>query len=332
MFTRSLLTGALLALLLTTVTPAAQDRPRETPQPAERIPFPGVDISDDEADDETSDEPRPFAEHFLTDPRDSPEIVVSGQPLERLRWAADAPAYPGDLPGSFRATYDANAEAGLFGLSLPQPYDQQSTFSAAAAFVIHSDGYHADPDGFFQISWGLWNSVTTGLNRTGSAEDYSGDTFELIEFDYFPNVSPWFGGPFVAPTIFGRAAVDDPSFEFNGAFANLTSLFGLQVDLPLDLPLLAVLEHRPGLDATTVQVYRIVSADGVLSLQGAVGPVSLDWLVLREYTVDTVGLTLWSDGFSGPDPSVTATVTYHAWVVLPGLTRPEELLRAVTGR
>ena len=77
-----------------------------------------------------------------------------------------------------------------------------------------------------------------------------------------------------------------------------------------------------------VQVYRIVGADGVLPLQGAVGLVPLDLLSLRDYEVDAVGLTLWNDGFSGPTPSLTATLTYHALVVVPRLVaRPEDLLQ-----
>ena len=329
MRTRTLFLPALLAFLLPAAALAATHRPHHALQATGSIAF--GDDDDEGSDDETTDEPRPFAEHFVTDPRNRPETVTSGLPYERLEWNDDMPAYPGDMPGSLTATYDANAPAGLFGLPLPQHYDQQATFTAAAAFVLHSDGFHADPNGFFQISWGLWNSATTGLDRTGNPADYATDTFELLEFDYFPNVSPWFGGPFVVPTLFGRAAVDDPAFEANGAFANITSLFGLQVDLPFDLPLFAVLEHRPALDSMTVQVYRIVATDGVISLQGAVGPLSLDLLVLREYELDSVGLTLWNDGFSGPSPSVTATLTYHAWIVVPGLARPEELLQVGLG-
>jgi hypothetical protein len=328
MRTRILVLTAVLGLLLPAAASADPHRPHQALQAMGSATLEGRD--DEGSDDETTDEPLPFVEQFLTDPRDNGDAVVSGQPYARLEWNADEPAYPGDSPGSLSATYDAGAEAGLFGLPLPQSYDQDATFTAAAAFVIHSEGFFADPDGFFQISWGLWNDATTGLNRTGNLDDPA-DAFELIEFDYFPNVSPWFGGPFVAPTVLGAAAVDDPSFEYNGAFANIASLFDLQVDLPQDVPLLAVLEHRPELDSLTVQVYRIVTTDGLISLQGAVGPVSLDLLVLREYDVDSVGLTLWTDGWGGNNPAVTATLTYHAWIVVPGLVRPEALLQMGAG-
>jgi len=123
---RTLLLTALLALLLLVVVPAPAQRTYHALQPADFIGRVGDDdrsndeSADDETSDETSDEPRPFAEYFVTDPRSNPDTVVAGRPYDRLAWNADAPAYPGDAPGSLTAAYDANAEAGLFGLPLPQ--------------------------------------------------------------------------------------------------------------------------------------------------------------------------------------------------------------------
>ncbi|NIS30840.1 MAG: hypothetical protein GWN07_11050, partial [Actinobacteria bacterium] len=65
-----------------------------------------------------------------------------------------------------------------------------------------------------------------------------------------PNVSDFFGGPFLSPTAFG---VEPPSSD---AFANAAFSFGVEVALPLGEPLLAVLEHRPDVDAMTTTVYR----------------------------------------------------------------------------
>jgi hypothetical protein len=246
--------------------------------------------------------------------------VVAGEALSRLSWQADGPAFPGDVPGSLSAVYDAGRSAGWFGWSLPRSFDAGDTFSAAAAFVIRSEGFSAEPDGFFQISWGLWNSAATGLDRTGSFQDFTADTYELIEFDYYPNVSPFFGGPFLAPAVFGA--------EVNGdAFANFTSLFDLDVALPLDTPLLAVLEHRPDLDVVVLGVHRIVDSGRVVPLDGAVGGAPLAFLSSREYELNTIGLTLWADGFGGPTPAVVATLDFHALTVASGLVgRPEALL------
>ena len=247
---------------------------------------------DDGAANET---PVVFAEFFETDPLSAAGTVVAGEALTRLSWQPDAPAFPGDVPGSLQAVYDSRLAAGWFGWLLPRAFDANDTFSAAAAFVIRSEGYAADPDGFFQISWGLWNSTVTGLNRTGSFQNFATDTYELIEFDYFPNVSPFFGGPFISPSIFGAEVGQD-------GFANFTTVFDLDVALPLDVPLLVVIEHRPGLDALVLGVHRIVDSAHVLPLNGAVGVAPLDGLSLREYDVDTIGLTLWHDGFGDRFP------------------------------
>ena len=276
-------------------------------------------------DDEGSDEPEVLlAEYFETDPLSGLNTVVTGDPLPRLAWVADAPIYPGDRPGSLTAIYDASAPAGLFGFPLGQLLTQDEPFAVAAVFVIDPEGFEADPDGFFQISWGVWNSLTTGLNRTGNFDDFAVDTFELIELDYFPNVSPLFGGPFLAPSLFGEAVGDPPD-----GFANFTSLFGLEVGLPKGVPLLAVLEHRPPDSALVLQVYRVLTSHSLRPLNSAVGFAALEFLGLPLYEVDTLGLTLWNDGFGGTAPDVLASVEYHALVAIRGLPgRPEELLDA----
>jgi hypothetical protein len=258
--------------------------------------------------------------YFDEDPLTDPAAIHAGDALDRLQWQADPAAFPGDRPGSLRAIYDSSRPAGWFGFRLPGEFLADDTFSAAAAFVIESDSFAADPNGFFQISWGLWNAEHTGLERTGSFADFAADTFQLIEFDYFPSVSPFFGGPFLSPGIFGSDVSGD-------AFSNFSSLFGLEVGLPFDVPLLAVIEHRPDLDVVVLSVHRIVDSGRVVPLNGAVGSAPLAFLALREYDLNTIGLTLWTDGFGGSTPAVVATLDFHALCVVAGLVgRPEELL------
>jgi len=190
-------------------------------------------------------------------------------------------------------------------------------------WVIESAGFSADPDGFFQISWGLWNRTETGLNRTGNLDSFASDAFELVEFNWFPNVSPFFGGPFLGPSVFGEATGDNPDAFSNGGF-----LFGLEVDLPFDTPLLTVMQHRPGDDAVVAQVFTIDGDGRVLPLNGAVGIVPLAFMASRQYEVDAIGPTLWNDGFGGPDPAVRAHVVYHAIIVRPGrVSDPRSLLQ-----
>jgi len=261
-----------------------------------------------------------FVRDFGSDPRLDDQAIVEGAALDRLDWQSDAPAFPGDAAGSLTALYDSSMPAGWFGFRLPGSFTEEDVFTAGAAFVIRSAGFDADPNGFFQISWGLWNSVTTGLNRTGSFLSFAADTFELIEFDYYPSVSSFFGGPFLAPSAFGTEVAGD-------AFANFTSLFDLEATLPLDVPLLAVIELRPDVDAFVLSVHRIVDSGRVVPLNGAVGVAPLQFLAPRNYEVDTIGLTLWNDGFGGSSPALTATLDFHLLTATSGLVdRPEDLL------
>ncbi len=330
-FLGSVLSGLLLALLIPTADFAQDTRDRTWSTFGTRVDGELSRVGrDDEGDDDSSDDgggdgPIVFGRYFVTDPRLDPDAVANAAALDRLEWQSDDAVFPGDAPGSLTALYDANLPAGLFGFGLPAPLSVDDTFTAAAAFVINSEGFSADPNGFFQISWGLWNSTATGLDRTGSFVNFAADTFELIEFDWFPNVSPFFGGPFIAPSVFGVEVDGD-------AFNNFSSLFGLQVNLPFDVPLLAVLEHRPDVDALVLSVHRIVDAGRVVPLDAAVGVARLDFLAMRDYDVDTIGLTLWNDGFGGATPAVVATLDFHALTAVSGLAdRPEEMLSVGLG-
>ncbi len=248
---------------------------------------------------------------FGTDPAEDPGLVVAGAALDRVTWNDDAPAFPGDLPGSLTADYTSDLPAGWLGWPLPEPVTRDDPFVAVAVFVIEPDGFVADPYGYFQVSWGLWNAETCGLERTGSPASAAGDTFQLAEFDWFPNVSPWFGGPWLSPSLFGVADPDNPLFETYGAFANMT--FGsVEVALPLGEPLLAVMEHRPTEGVMVVQVFSLGEAGLPVPVPGAVAVVPLGWLSRPEYAFDTIGITLWHDGWQwGENPALAGRVTYH---------------------
>lgn len=270
-----------------------------------------------------------LVERFSTDPTDSDNLVLAGAGLDRVSWDPGPAAWLGDHPGSAVATYDASAAPGLFGFRLAHKLDQNDVFSFAALIRIRSEGFVADPNGFFQISFGLWNSATTGLDRTGDLTSFAGDTFDLVELDWFPNVSPFFGGPYLSPSVFGAADTDSPAFPALGSFANASFAFGPEAPLPLDQPLLAIVEHRPDLDAVTFTVQRIVGARAALPVQAAAVVVGLAGLPERQYTLDSAGLTLWRDGFGGDAPAaLQATVELHGLVVRRGLFgRAEEALQ-----
>ncbi len=263
---------------------------------------------------------------FMSDPLSRADILIEGEALERQTWQEDQPAFPSDRPGSLVALYDSRLEPGRFGIPLPDVWNQDDTFTAAAVLVIESEGFSADPNGFFGISWGLWNTEEPGLNRTGDLSDFAADTFEVMEWAWFPNVSSFFGGPFLSPALFGEANAADPLFPFLGGFSNFA--FGTtQVVLPLDEPLLALIQHLPEADAMVFSVSRIVNGGHLVPVPGAMAVIDLTTLPVRTYNLDALGLTLWQDGFTGETPSVDVTVTYHHLVALPGeVNRLESLL------
>jgi len=254
--------------------------------------------------------PRVVSERFETDPLTRADIVLEGDALARLTWNDDAPAFHGDRPGSLTALYDSRRPAGRIGWPLPTSWDQSDSFRASAVFVIDPDGLVADPFGFFQISWSLWNSKHTGLERTGTFTSFAADTFDLVEFAYFPNVSPFFGGPYLSPSMFGVADPDNAAFDALGGFVNFT--FGsVAAELPVGQPLVTVLSHRPAEGVLVATVATIDSRGVRVPVPGAVAVVPLDSLPVREYALDTLGLTLWHDGFGGDPPSLRAEVVFH---------------------
>lgn len=254
---------------------------------------------------------------FSTNPIADPEVILDGDVLDRLTWHDDAPAFDGDVGGSLAARYDSSLPPGRIGWSLPETWTEDTPFVAAAVFVVDPEDFHADPDGFFQISWGLWNTAATGLNRTGSPEGPA-DTFELVEFDYFPNVSPEFGGPYLSPAVFGVANPEDPLFDAFGAFANAGFAFGFPLALPMGEPLVAGIEHRPAADAVVFTVHRILEGGELLPVDGAVRVVDLGFLAVREFAVDALGLTLYQEGFPGEEVDLRADVIFHAVGARPG--------------
>ncbi|HKN46910.1 MAG TPA: hypothetical protein VJ144_02960, partial [Candidatus Polarisedimenticolia bacterium] len=143
----------------------------------------------------------------------------------------EPPHFPGDRAGSLRVLYDTTVPAGRLATPLGRMLSIDDGFSFGAILTIRSEGFEATPDGFDQIAFGLWNASTTGIERTG----FPSDSFDLIEFDYFPNVSPAFGGPFLSPTVFGG--------DVGGNAFNNFTFASTEVALPLDVPLLCQAEY-----------------------------------------------------------------------------------------
>ena len=100
-------------------------------------------------------------------------------------------------------------------------------------FEILSNNFFADPNGFAQIAFGLVNGTTTGNDRSGGIGHLtdpagigsSGDTYDAVTFDYFPNVSPFFASPSLTTTIFTSKTGSEPAFsDINSPFGDESAL------------------------------------------------------------------------------------------------------------
>ncbi len=236
-------------------------------------------------------------ERFAADPltaQTANPFFLDGDVADHFTYLpAEPPHFPGDRPGTLRVVYDTTIPAGRISTPLGQSLSLGDDFSLGAILTIRAEGFVAMPDGFDQISFGLWNSHTTGLNRTV----FPSDSYDLAEFDYFPNVSPDFGGPFLSPSIFGGNVGDN-------AFNNFT-FQSSQVQLPFDVPLLCQLRYTATTRKLAVTVSRL--AAGVFFQPVPLAAVTVDLSIINPtLLVDSLGIAAYFEGF----PSLHAVVDY----------------------
>jgi hypothetical protein len=255
-----------------------------------------------------------LVEEFAADPfvdagGGRPVFERRGAPEAFIWEPATPPAFAGDAPGSLLTRYDTLESTARAFAPLSRALGPADDFTVSAVFVIRPEGFFADPFGFAQISFGLMNRGTTGDDRTGDTVDSHADSFDLLEFDYFPNISPFFGGPFTGGSAFGAAAGDD-------AFGNF-SFASVPLDLPLGEPLEAVLAHRAEEGIVEISVARVLQ-------DGSRAPLLAAPAVLRTaslapgFALDALGIFAWHDGFnifSGSGRSLRADVEYHRLAV-----------------
>lgn len=253
-----------------------------------------------------------FAQAVVTDFTSDPLAPQGHNPLFVLRGPgaaqfvhepASAPRFPGDRPGSLAVTYDSLEPTSRLYTALGDGLTQDDDFVFGAILTIRPDGFAPDPFGFHPIALSVFNSVTTGDDRTGDLSDFSADTFDTAEFSYFPNVSPFFGGPYLSPDLFGESVAPD-------AFASFS--FGtIPFELRPGSTYLVEMEHSAASRTLTAQVW-IMRADGrAVALAG--GRVEVDLSGITGFLVDSLGIPVYHDGFNGfsaSGRSLLATVDY----------------------
>jgi len=204
----------------------------------------------------------------------------------------ERPHFPGDRPGTLRVLYDTTLPTARLATPLGDVLSLGEDAEFGAILTIRSSGYHADPQGFSQIAFGLWNAHTTGPGRTL----FPSDSFDLIEFDYFANVTD-FGGPFLSPSVFGGNVGDNAFFNFT---------FGSQqAALPFDVPLLCRARYQAATGLLDVIVSRHAGGTRFVPIPGASVTVDLGSLS-PTYLVDVLGIAAYGEGW----PSLRAVVDY----------------------
>jgi hypothetical protein len=235
-----------------------------------------------------------------------------------------APRFPGDMKGSLAVTYDSLRPTSRFFTTFAGRFTQDDDFLFGAVMTIRAAGLEADPFGFHPIAFSLFNAATTGDERTGNPVDFRADTFDTVEMAYFPNVSSFFGGPFLSPDVFGAQTSSD-------AFSDFT--FGsVPFELRPGVTYLVTLEHSAAARTLTCRVAAIRRDGSAVDVPG--GRVVVDTSRVGGFLVDSLGVSAYHDGFnefSMSGRSLLATVDYDLIFSGPeaGGRPPADLMRVL---
>jgi len=235
-------------------------------------------------------------ERFDRDPLSGQSTLpffAEGDAAARFAYVADAPpAFTGDRRGALRVLYDTTLPTARLSTPLGAVLAMDADFAFGAILTVRSAGFAADPNGFSQIAFGLWNGSTTGMARTV----FPADTYDLVEIDWFPNVTA-FGGPFLAPSVFGGNVGDNAFFNF--AFVSADVAF------PLDTPLLIRATYRAATRRLEVRLHRRAGGTLFTEIPGARVDLDLGGLA-PGFLVDVLGIAAYGEGW----PSLRAEVDY----------------------
>jgi hypothetical protein len=198
---------------------------------------------------------------FDTDPIGT-RFTVSGSTTSENALGQTVPtfSYQG---GSVIVNYNSSQPWARLARPLPMTVEETDRFRFGATFTILSDGLVVnDTESFFQFAtFALVNSSLTGQSRD------TGDTYSTVEFDYFPQDSPFWDTLSLGPAVItGKTAQDDFSSRMFFDYGPNTTLVdevnaGLLParGLPFDTPLLAYIEYDGRTDPSHPRVELKVS-------------------------------------------------------------------------
>lgn len=169
------------------------------------------------------------------------------------------------------------------------------TFSATLRF----DSIVAPDEDYMQICLALTNDATTGAQRSVPYPEPA-NTFDNIELDYFPNLSQFFGGPFVTVTVQGSQ--QNPELD---AYQYL-SFAAVEHELPTGVELKFSGHYDPRTTTLHFRVNDEVALETDITEQPQFGNPA------ERFTVDQFSITTYFDGadYFPQSTSLLATVAY----------------------
>ncbi len=259
-----------------------------------------------------------FVETFADDPVAAGRFVLHDGP-------ATAPRFVHEMaPGVMKAHYDTGLTTARLIRPLGRTLTHTDAFTCRVTLTIRHAGFFADTIHNAQIAFGLMNTRTTGIDRVYGSH---GGAYDLVSFDYFPNLTS-IGGPSLGPTIINSNAGQGFFSAINFTFGQETAIDPPYGNIPADdwimreigendrtqtvelrydpvgrLVTMRVFENGAGLNANNV---------GEKYLHGGVDgdPTTIvARLIGVGFAVDAFGILLWRD-YSTTSSSLIADVAY----------------------
>ena len=251
-----------------------------------------------------------FIETFDDDPVAAGRFLLHDEPGDASRFLHDG--------GTLTAKYDTSLPTARLVRPLGHTLTHNDSFSYRAVFIIKSDGFEAHDEFIGQIAFGLMNATTTGPGRV---RGLGGGAFDLVSFDYFPNITEY-GGPSLGTTIINS---DTGSFAgaINFEFGAETEMNNAgESELPFDTPLTAEITYNGDTGQAIVRVIQgaaalPINAVGKYFLPGGLDGDATTIVTTLDgvgFVVDTFALALWHDPTAPfPDePALIADVVFDS--------------------
>lgn len=314
-----------------------------------------------------------LVEEFDTDPIAGGRAVVDGNNTSRDTAGSLTQPFvhtgAGALTHNLHTNWDyANYGFGPRGVGqgsrlafdLGGAYTEADDFSFGATLEIKSSGFAATDNQLMAIAFGLTNAATTGMDRSGA---WTGDrdTFDSVEWDFFPNRST-FGWPTLQQTVIGPQTGDvdsmfanfaanfDQDDAIDGGYDTTLSqemaagsghpLEGNPWGLPLDTPMEIVMGYDAASTSVSMQVRD--AGTGQVLVDRATTLPDLDitnpiggFGSASGFTVDTLSITNYQDGWAFGGPTLVAEVEYdRVWfaeTATPPVSEPGTALCSLAG-